>query len=79
MKDKFPTTDSNKSIVEKNREFEKTNYILIAIGISLLIIGYVLLAFVNSDASNFPGYLSPFIIFISVLMIIIALIIEPEK
>jgi len=68
--------DSVKKIQGKREEFSRTNLILFLSGCVGLILGYVILYFANSTASNPAGYIAPILIIVAILIIIISLIIE---
>jgi len=42
--------------------FGRTNWLLLAVGLALLVVGFVILALADERAANFAGRLSPFLI-----------------
>jgi hypothetical protein len=79
MDEKFPTTRSRKVLSDIKKDFGSINILLLVIGLFLLAVGGVILTLANETASNFAGYLSPFLLFAGIILIVISFLVEPQK
>jgi hypothetical protein len=58
------------STFPRDLDWSRKNSIILAIGVFLLAIGYIILAMVNREGSNVAGRISPFLIFFGYIVII---------
>lgn len=71
---------NTKELIGKNDEFlfPLLNKVFFSVGLVSLIMGFLLLARVNPDATNLPAIFSPIFILSGILVIVISLLIKGE-
>lgn len=59
--------------------FGRTNWLLLAAGLALVVIGFFVLSFADERASNLAGRISPFIILGGYGLLFVGLILRPSR
>jgi len=60
-------------------KFGRANWILLAVGLVLLVVGFVVLSMADERASNLGGRISPFLILGAYALVFVSLIFRPSS